>query len=203
MSGSFVPQPVWQRQSEAGWAWERSSSWACCAAHLLLTCCCVLLPWRCCCAVVTCCCGICGSCMLLSCSLCAAEGPWQQWLGLGEQSKGTPSSPGWGWYLGSPKLQILYSTPQQEQWSCTWSQAHLPVLIPTSCWWPGWWLSQHPLSNVTPFLQHIPKYKAAYGENNSAAVERGRSDRFPNHLPNPTASAAEEAHRAYTSILFT
>lgn len=110
MSGSFVPQPVWQRQSEAGWAWEHSSSWACCAAHLLLTCCCVLLPWRCCCAVVTCCCGICGSCMLLSCSSCAAEGPWQQWLGLGEQSKGTPSSPGWGWYLGSPKLQILYST---------------------------------------------------------------------------------------------
>lgn len=28
----------------------------------------------------------------------------------------------------------------------------------------------HPLSNVTPFLQHIPKYKAAYGENNSLAV---------------------------------
>lgn len=86
------------------------------AAHVL-TCCCVLLPWQSWCAVVTCCCGTCGSCMVLSCSSCAAEGPWQQWLGLGEQSKGTPSpsSPGWGWFLGSPKLQLLYSTPSKSK----------------------------------------------------------------------------------------
>lgn len=36
MSGSFVPQPGWQRQFEFGWAWGCSSSWSCCAAHLLL-----------------------------------------------------------------------------------------------------------------------------------------------------------------------
>lgn len=89
----------------------------------------------------------CASCVLLCCSR-AAKGLWQQWLGVGEQSKGT-----------------------------------------------------HPLSHATPFLQHIIRYKPAHGENNSPAAERGKSDPFPNHLPNPTTSAAEEARRTHTSIL--
>lgn len=152
-SGSFVPQPVWQRQLEFGWAWEHSSSWACCAAHLLLMCSCVLLPWWCCCAVIH---------HLL----------WHLWeLLLCCRGAMAAVDRTWGAEQGHPQ----------------------PVSIPTSHWWPGWRLSHHPLSNVTPFLQHIPKYEAVYGESNSPAAERGRFESFPNHLPNPTASAAEEA----------
>lgn len=115
----------------------------------------------------TCCCGTCGSWMLLSCCSHAphvlqrdhGSSEWDL-----ESRARAPPIP--GWHLSyRPCTQPIARAKQFHMGpgpSASSPSHQLLVARMVAV--------RHALSSVTPFLQHIPNYKAALGENNSLAV---------------------------------